>query len=91
VAVLCQRPALWREIRLRSTGTAERRNRIKPAELLTIEIDLPPLEEQRRLVELQRAVMRAERELAALRGVAAAAREEVLASRDADAADDDVD
>jgi restriction endonuclease S subunit len=36
-------------MRTRSTGTAERRNRLKPTDLLDIEIDLPPLGDQRRV------------------------------------------
>jgi len=85
MALLCQRPSFWREMRFRSTGTAERRNRLKPSELLAISIDLPPLAEQGRLVEVGRAVARAERELAALRAACAAAREHLLAAAPDDA------
>jgi type I restriction enzyme S subunit len=42
---VCQRTTFHDEMRLRSTGTAERRNR------LDIEIELPPLAEQRRIAQ----------------------------------------
>jgi type I restriction enzyme S subunit len=49
--VVCQRPTFHEEMRLRSTGTAERRNRLKPDDLLDIEIELPALPDQRRIAE----------------------------------------
>lgn len=48
--LVCQRPGFHEEMRLRSTGTAERRNRLKPADLLEIEIELPPVPEQARIL-----------------------------------------
>ncbi len=54
--LVCQRPAFWREMRLRSTGTAERRNRLKPDELLQVQVELPPLDEQRRIVRALQSV-----------------------------------
>ncbi len=48
--LVCQRPAFWQEMRRRSTGTPERRNRLRPDELLQVEVKLPPLDEQRRIV-----------------------------------------
>lgn len=54
--LICQRPAFHAEMRMRSTGTAERRNRLKPADLLSIEIDLPPTDEQERIVAIIAAV-----------------------------------
>lgn len=50
--LICQRPSLHAEMRMRSTGTAERRNRLKPGDLLSIEVDLPPLAEQRAIAEV---------------------------------------
>jgi type I restriction enzyme S subunit len=46
---ICRRPSFHAEMRTRSTGTAERRNRLKPTDLLDIEINLPPLGDQRRV------------------------------------------
>ncbi len=43
-------PRTWREMRIRSKGTVERRDSISPKLFLTIEIPLPSLEEQRRIV-----------------------------------------
>lgn len=43
---ICQMPAFHHQMRALGTGTAERRSRLKPADLLTIELSLPPLEEQ---------------------------------------------
>jgi len=54
--LVCQRPAFHAEMRLRSTGTAERRNRLKPDDLLTIELELPPLYEQAAIVAALDAV-----------------------------------
>lgn len=54
--LICQRPAFHADMRLRSTGTAERRNRLKPADLLSIEVELPPLEEQDAIVSTLAAV-----------------------------------
>lgn len=48
--LICQRPEFHAEMRMRSTGTAERRNRLKPEDLLSIEIDLPNVEVQRGIV-----------------------------------------
>jgi type I restriction enzyme, S subunit len=44
--LICQRPDFHAEMRARSTGTAERRNRLRPSDLLSIVVALPPLEEQ---------------------------------------------
>jgi type I restriction enzyme, S subunit len=48
--LVCQRPAFWQEMRRRSAGTPERRNRLKPDELLQVEVELPPLSEQQLIV-----------------------------------------
>ncbi len=46
------RPSFWSEMLGRSTGTVMRRKRLSPAGLLSIAVDLPPLAEQRRIVDL---------------------------------------
>jgi type I restriction enzyme S subunit len=48
--LICQYPEFHGEMRLRTTGTPERRNRLKPEDLLSIEINLPSLDEQRAIV-----------------------------------------
>lgn len=50
--LICQQPSFWNEMWLRSTGTVQRRKRVNPAALLLIEVDLPPVDEQRRIVDL---------------------------------------
>jgi type I restriction enzyme, S subunit len=50
--LICQRPSFHAEMRLRSTGTAERRNRLKPDDLLSIEVTLPPIDEQGEIVSV---------------------------------------
>lgn len=47
--LICQRPEFHAEMRMRSTGTAERRNRLKPEDLLSIDIELPPLDVQQKI------------------------------------------
>lgn len=47
--LICTSPAFHLEMKALSTGTAERRGRLKPQELLEIEVELPPLSQQRRL------------------------------------------
>lgn len=54
--LICQRPSFHAEMRLRSTGTAERRNRLKPEELLSIDVELPPIDEQRVVVAVTSAM-----------------------------------
>jgi len=54
--LVCQRPEFWEQMRDRSTGTVQRRKRVNPGQLLQITFDLPPLREQRRIVDLVRAV-----------------------------------
>jgi type I restriction enzyme S subunit len=54
--LVCQRPEFWEQMRDRSTGTVQRRKRVNPGQLLQITFDLPPLTEQRRIVDLIRAV-----------------------------------
>jgi hypothetical protein len=82
--LVCRVPAFHAEMRLRSTGTAERRNRLKPEDLLSIEVPLPRIEEQRAVVEAAAAgeavVVALETESAALADLHAAARERLLDS-----------
>lgn len=51
MSLLCQQPSFHEEMRMRSTGTAERRSRLNPGDLLEIEIELPPIDEQKRIVD----------------------------------------
>ncbi len=65
--LLCRQPALWAAMKERSTGTVQRRKRVNPDQLLRIEIVLPPMTEQRRIVDLIGSIDAArerERELA---------------------------
>ena len=50
--LICQRKDFWEGLRDASTGTVQRRKRVNPHRLLEIEIDLPPLAEQRRIVDV---------------------------------------
>ena len=54
--LICRRPEFHGEMRMRATGTAERRNRLKPEDLLSIQVDLPPLDEQARIVRALTAI-----------------------------------
>jgi type I restriction enzyme S subunit len=69
---ICQQRWFHAEMRARSTGTAERRNRLKPADLIEIEIDLPPMEEQRTITAASNAALAAEGEAQSARAIAAA-------------------
>ena len=68
----CQQPQFWDQMRSASTGTVQRRKRVNPSQLLEIEILLPPIKEQRRIVDLIGAVDRVD---LAARTVARASRE----------------
>ncbi len=54
--LICQRRDFWEGLRDASTGTVQRRKRVNPRRLLEIEIDLPPFNEQRRIVDLIAAI-----------------------------------
>jgi hypothetical protein len=54
--LLCQNPAFWQEMRIRCTGTVLRRKTLSSSAFLAIPILLPPLDEQRRIVDLIAAV-----------------------------------
>jgi Type I restriction modification DNA specificity domain len=56
VAVLCRWPVLWERIRSMETGMGGRRKRVYPRALLTVGVPLPPLAEQRRVVDLVTAM-----------------------------------
>ncbi|MFI7337203.1 restriction endonuclease subunit S [Streptomyces sp. NPDC050085] len=47
---------LWEQLQALSTGMGGRRERVKPADFLTIEVPLPPISEQRRIVDVMAAV-----------------------------------
>lgn len=73
MTLICQQPHFWDALRERSTGTVQRRKRVSPQELLRINIDLPPLPEQRRIVDLVDAVDRAASAASGVRARAATA------------------
>lgn len=50
--LLCQQPQFWERMRSASTGSVQRRKRVNPAQLLAIDVLLPPLAEQLRIVDL---------------------------------------
>ena len=54
--LVCQTPELWEAMKNTSTGTVQRRKRVSPSALLSIELNLPPLQEQRRIADLISAV-----------------------------------
>ena len=80
----CKQPSFHEEMRARSTGTAERRNRLAPADLLEIEIELPPLDQQRAIVELcsaaERVVATAREEARCAFGALRSATQELLST-----------
>lgn len=54
--LVCQWPEFWEQMRDRSTGSVQRRKRVSPGQLLQITFTVPSLIEQRRIVDLMRAV-----------------------------------
>lgn len=52
MSLICRWPPFWQQMWLVSTGTVQRRKRVNPDALLSLFIPLPPIEEQRRVVEL---------------------------------------
>jgi type I restriction enzyme S subunit len=78
MAFVCQLPSFHYEMRALSTGTAERRNRLKPADLLEIEVDVPPIGEQHRVAAAARLATQLREEAEVTRTVAAGLRENLL-------------
>lgn len=52
VRLLCRWPALWARVHAGQSGMGGRRKRVQPAQLLKVAIPLPPLDQQRRYVDL---------------------------------------
>lgn len=48
---LFQRPDVWRQVAVGAKGMGDRRQRVHPDKVLSYRIDLPPLGDQRRIVE----------------------------------------
>jgi type I restriction enzyme S subunit len=84
--LLCQQPQFWERMRSASTGSVQRRKRVNPAQLLAIDVLLPPLAEQLRIVDLVSSVDRARSTADAMRQAAEDAQSalcnEVTASSD---------
>lgn len=55
-ALVTTTQALWDDLQNVSTGMGGRRERVKPGDFLSIRMDLPPLAEQRRIVDVMAAV-----------------------------------
>ncbi|GAA3001105.1 hypothetical protein JCM13580A_31300 [Streptomyces drozdowiczii] len=53
---VCGSPRLWAEMKNRVSGTVQRRKRLNPEQLLQIELPIPPLEVQARIVDVLNAV-----------------------------------
>lgn len=79
LALLTSREAFWEECELISEGSTNR-SRIDPEQFLDIEVELPPLDEQRRIVK---AVAVAEQAVAAHERYASAAFTALRAAREA--------
>jgi len=79
----CQRPSFWHALKDRSTGTVQRRKRVNPTAFLTVPILLPPLPDQRRIVDLVTAIdqcaVAVEQQQAAISNAACSFRETGLA------------
>jgi len=82
LALYLARPRVWEELEAGSEGMGARRERLQPADFLDLELELPPLDEQRRILAAVETVecaaaaheRRSRRTFAALH----AAREELL-------------
>ncbi|WP_211268284.1 restriction endonuclease subunit S [Streptomyces californicus] len=53
---VCGSPRLWAEMKNRVSGTVQRRKRLNPEQLLQIQLPIPPLEVQARIVDVLNAV-----------------------------------
>lgn len=80
---VCRQPWFHGEMRARATGTAERRNRLKPGDLLEIELLLPPPDTQRQIAAASEAAEALDRGAKAARRVAAATRDTLLSRAEA--------
>ncbi|MGM9348193.1 restriction endonuclease subunit S [Streptomyces salinarius] len=82
---VCGSPRLWAEMKNRVSGTVQRRKRLNPEQLLQIQLPIPPLEVQERIVEMLDAVdehiAALDEEAKALDRVSMAIAEEMLAER----------
>jgi type I restriction enzyme S subunit len=58
LSLIVSRPSFADRLRAESQGVGGRRERVHPRRLLQVEIDLPPIEEQRRVVDLVRSLDR---------------------------------
>lgn len=56
LSLLCGQAGFWERLRLESRGVGGRRERVHPRRLLEVVVALPPLAEQRRIVDLVGAV-----------------------------------
>ena len=58
-AHVCRGPRLWEEMRLRVTGSVQRRKRLNPDQLLSVQLPIPPLEVQHRTAAALDALLEA--------------------------------
>ena len=83
---VCERSAFHVEMKARSKGTAERRGRLNPEDLLEIDIDLPALQDQRRVAAATSAAFAATHEAERARAIAANLPARLLGQRDVELA-----
>jgi type I restriction enzyme S subunit len=55
LALTCTQPSFWLQLQQESAGMGGRRERVHPNRLLSIELHVPPLQEQHRIVDLVEA------------------------------------
>jgi type I restriction enzyme S subunit len=79
VRFVCTQPWFHQEMRSRSTGTAERRSRLKPEDLLEVEMPLPPRHLQADVAVAHRLVLALHAEAAAVRRLGTAVRDAFFA------------
>lgn len=85
--LICQQPQFWERMRSASTGSVQRRKRVNPAQLLAIDVLLPPLAEQLRIVDLISSVDRARSAADTMRQAAQAAQSALCDEVTADSVD----
>jgi type I restriction enzyme S subunit len=56
MSLICQWPVFWNEMRIRATGSVLRRKTLNASQLQQIPLNLPPLEEQKRIVDVVSSV-----------------------------------